>query len=84
VQFVELTTKEKVLASEPERDEVSAGINRLEKFGSFGTVYHLAGKSILSMPDIYNLKYIDVFAFLYYEKEQSEYQSKLLRIKSKK
>lgn len=84
-EFTSLLTREKnYLSSDPEAEELEAGIESLSKFGRLATVDALSGGDLLKHNDIIELPYSRVFTKLYLEAEKAKYQRELYRIKARK
>lgn len=75
-QLAELQEQErKFLTVKRDAKQEQAGIERLDKYGSFGIVDMLAGGDILKHKDIYELTWAESFLKLRYEKDKSDYES---------
>jgi hypothetical protein len=68
------------LKSTPDKDEISAGINKLDVFGEFKTIDALAGGDPLKYEMILFLDYEVVFKKLCLNKAINEYQKRLRHI----
>lgn len=64
----------KFLTVKRDPKQAQAGIDRLDKYGSFGIVDMLAGGDILKYKDIYQLTWAESFIKLRYEKDRSDYE----------
>lgn len=79
-----LANYQEMTEDEPERDEKAAGIEELSGFGSFGTVYNLAGKDLLKLKSIYHTSLIEVYTALHYSWKEAKYQKRLFEIRNPK
>ncbi len=75
---------EEMLHSEPEGEEVSAGVEGLSAFGSWGTAFALAGKDPLKVNEVLNRPAIEIYTCLNYCWKESKYQKALIEARQKK
>lgn len=75
---------EEMLHSEPEGDEVAAGVEGLSAFGSWGTAFVLAGKDPLKVNEVLQRPAIEIYTALYYSWKESRYQKALIEARQKK
>lgn len=73
-----------LLGYTPNSEEIQAGIDRFEKFGSYGQLRKLAGDDITKLEEVKSLKYSHCLLELHYQKEEFEYTSRLNDIRYKK
>lgn len=74
---------EEMIQSEPDADEVWAGVETLSDFGAWGTAYNLAGEDILKLDSVLNLPALRVYEALRYNFRKSKYQKRLYEIKNR-
>jgi len=72
--------RERVLAYEPDADQIEAGIERINKFGVFATIDVLANGNILLYHEIEAMPYHLVFAKLHLESERAKYMENKSKI----
>lgn len=70
--------------SEHTNDELMAGIESLDAFGSWGTAFVLAGKDILKLRGVLDMKAITVYEALRYNFRESKYIKNLFEIRNPK
>lgn len=75
---------EEMLHSEPEAEEVNAGVEDLSAFGSWGTAFALSGKDPLKVKEVLQLPAIEVYMALHYSWKESKYQKALIEARAKK
>lgn len=73
-----------MLEHEPDQEEEAAGIDDLSGFGSFGTVYNLAGKDLTKVREIYAKPAIEVYTALHYSFREAKYMRALHEIRNRK
>lgn len=78
--FLEKYTE--MIESEHDNDEIVAGIDTLDAFGSFGTAYNLAGKNVLQIQAVLNMPALRVYEVLRYNFRESKYMKRLFDIKN--
>lgn len=79
-----LSSYEDMLFSEPESDEINAGLETLSVFGSWGTAYVMAGKNPLEVQKILDSPAELIYTSLYYNWNEARYQKALMEAKYKK
>jgi hypothetical protein len=79
-----LETYEEMLYSEPEPEAVSAGVENLSAFGSWGTAFVLSGKDPLKVNEILQRPAIEIYTALFYSWKESRYQKALMEARLKK
>lgn len=79
-----LSGYEDMLFSEPEADEINAGLETLSVFGSWGTAYVMAGKNPLEVQKILDSPAELIYTSLYYNWNEARYQKALMEAKYKK
>ena len=79
-----VNTAEATLNSKPDPDMQAAGIEIFSKYENFGQYYTLSKGNILNIESVKKLKYSLCFLFLKYEKEVSDFERELYRIKNSK
>lgn len=79
-----LSSYEDMLFSEPEADEINAGLETLSVFGSWGTAYVMAGKNPLEVQKILDSPAELIYTSLYYNWNEARYQKALMEAKYKK
>lgn len=67
---------------EPEDIHVRAGIEKLNRYGPYNTVYYLAKGNLLSIDKVVQKKVGTVYFFLTYDKDYGDYQKELSKIRS--
>ncbi len=72
-----------MISSEPDADEVWAGVETLSDFGAWGTAYELAGEDILKLRLVLEQPAIRVYEALRYNSRKAKYMKKLFEIKNK-
>jgi len=72
-----------MIQSEPDADEVWAGVESLSDFGAWGTAYNLAGEDILKLQSVLELPALRVYEALRYNYRKSQYQKRLFDLKNK-
>jgi hypothetical protein len=75
---------EDMLTSEPETEEVNAGVEDLSAFGSWGTAFALSGKDPLKVNEILQRPAIEIYTALYYSWKEAKYQKALMEARAKK
>ena len=70
--------------AEHENDEIVAGIDRLTAFGAWGTAFTLAGKDVLKLRGVLDMKAITVYEALRYNFREAKYMKRLFEIKNPK
>ncbi len=78
-----LSNYEDMLHSEPETEEVNAGVENLSAFGSWGTAFVLSGKDPLRVKMILRRPAIEIYTALYYSWKESKYQKALIESRAK-
>lgn len=73
-----------LLGYTPDSDEKSAGIDSFNQFGTYGQLRKLANEDITKLEDVKKIKYSICLMELYYQKTENEFQTQLMKIKSKK
>lgn len=71
------------LAYEPSDDEIAAGIEKLNVYGVYNQLLSVALGDPLKIPEVKKMKYEDAFVFLCNQKERSDYERRLMEIRSK-
>jgi hypothetical protein len=82
-ELKQINENENVLSSNPEPEMITAGINRLEKFGIYGVARSLTD-DITKVNEILEMPYSDVFMALYYNKTTNDIQKAYQEIIRKK
>jgi len=72
-----------MVQSEPDADEVWAGVETLSDFGSWGTAYVLADKNILNLRAVMEQPALRIYEALRYNYRESKYMKRLYEIKNK-
>jgi hypothetical protein len=75
---------EDMLYSEPSTEEITAGVEDLSAFGSWGTAFVLSGKDPLKVNEIMQRPAIEIYTALYYSWKESKYQKALMEARTKK
>lgn len=70
--------------SEHTNDEIVAGIDTLTAFGAWGTAFSLAGKDVLKIRAVLDMKAITIYEALRYNFRESKYTRNLIEIRNKK
>lgn len=85
-QQVERVTEieNKLLSHMPSNEEVDAGLDRFNKYGSFSQLNSLANGNILNFAEIRKLPYEDALTKLAYDKDVNEYQKDLNKVLTRK
>lgn len=65
---------------EPRLNEQIAGIDKLTAFGSWGTVFNLAGRDLTKVRKIYAMPAIEVYTTLFYAFREAKYQKELFKL----
>lgn len=78
-----LENYKEMISSEPEADEVWAGVDSLSDFGAWGTAYVLADRNILNLKSVLELPAIRVYEALRYNFRESNYMKRLVEIRHK-
>jgi hypothetical protein len=73
-----------LLSYMPDSDEQNAGINEFNKFGTYGQFRKLANEDVTKLEEVKKIKYSIALMELYYQRVESDYQIRLMKIKSKK
>jgi hypothetical protein len=73
-----------LLAYYPDSDEKNAGIDEFNKFGNYGQLRKLANEDVTKLDEVKKIKYSIGLMELYYQRVESDYQLRLMKIKSKK
>ena len=76
IEFI--NEREKQLQYDPDVKEVNAGIEEFAQFGWMGTLYRLAAGDPLKYDPICQLPYHDIFITLLIQKQDIEFQKKLI------
>ena len=79
-----ISNENRLLNYTPDADEITAGIERFNKFGIFGTIDSLADGDLTKHKEILKMPYNVVFSKLLYMKEQGMYQKALINLKYRK
>lgn len=79
-----LSHYEDMLHSEPETEEVNAGVENLSAFGSWGTAFVLSGKDPLKVKEILEQPAILIYTSLYYSWKEAKYTKALMEARIKK
>ena len=66
---------------EPDNDEIIAGVDTLTAFGAWGTAYSLAGRDVLKLRAVLEMKAITVYEALRYNQRETKYMKRLHEIK---
>jgi hypothetical protein len=82
-EIEKLNLAESRLNSRPDADMISAGIDIFSDYANFGQYYSLAKGDITKIENIKKIKYSLCFLFLKYEKDISDFERALQRIKMK-
>lgn len=77
-----LSHYEEMFKDEPENDEIAAGIDRVQAFGVWGTVYNLAGRDLLKMESVLQLPAINVYTALFYSYRERKFMEAYQKIKT--
>jgi hypothetical protein len=72
------------MATPPDSQEVSAGVESLGAFGAWGTVFNLAGRDLLKVREIFAKPAIEVYTALLFTYREAEYQKKLFELRHPK
>lgn len=78
-----LENYKEMVQSEPDAEEVWAGVESLSDFGAWGTAYVLADKNILNLRAVMELPARRVYEALRYNYRESQYMKRLYEIKNK-
>lgn len=73
-----------LLSHSPTNDEVEAGLERFNKYGSFSQLNSLANNNILNFASVRKLPYEDALTKLAYDKDVNEYQRDLNKVITRK
>jgi hypothetical protein len=79
--FLESYTE--MIESEPEADEVWAGVESLSDFGAWGTAYVLADRNILNLNAVLKMPALEVYEVLRYNFREAKYMKNLYEIKNR-
>lgn len=71
------------LRSEPDSDEVEAGIEDFKKFGSLNTAEALSGGDVFKWDEVFDLAWSKVFAKQLMNKQRSEFEKRLNKIRER-
>jgi hypothetical protein len=78
-----IKAEQKLLTYNSDKDEVAAGIDKFNKFGNYGTVRSIAIQLRVTLDWVEKQPYENIFLELMYQKEESEFQKRLINIKYK-
>lgn len=78
-----LENYKEMVSSEPDADEVWAGVERLSDFGAWGTAYVLADKNVLNLKAVMEQPALRIYEALRYNFRESQYMKKLYEIKNR-
>ena len=74
--------EQKHLDYKPEKDEISAGIDKLSQFKEWGVIDTIAQRMHILHDAVTELRYNDVFLMLWKDLEQSKFEKRLMKIKN--
>lgn len=80
--FLEKYTE--MTASEHTNDEILAGVDTLEAFGMWGTAYVLAGKDVLKLRGVLDMKAIVIYEALRYNFRESKFTKRLFELRNQR
>lgn len=75
--------EDRTLSYEPSSDELNAGISELNKYGVYNQFLTIAGNDPLKIDAVRKMKYEDAFVFLCYQKDHSDFERRLMEIRTK-
>jgi hypothetical protein len=70
--------------SEHANDELAAGVEQLDAFGSWGTAFSLAGKDVLKLRGVLEMKAIVIYEALRYNFREARYTKRLFELRNPK
>lgn len=82
IKFI-VDIEDKTLSYEPSSDELKAGISELNKYGVYNQFLTIAGNDPLKIDAVRKMKYEDAFVFLCYQKDHSDFERRLMEIRTK-
>lgn len=80
IKFI-VDIEDKALSYDPDTEEIKADISELNKYGVYNQFLAVAMGDPLKIPDVRKMKYEDAFVFLCYQKDKSDFERRLMKIR---